>query len=98
MMPPEKVAELGHAMSAALAAAVAANPNDNVAVHRALWGEKLARIAELEAALRPFSEMQMRYIDEVGRVTIRVDAADIQRAAEAMNGSTNRQSTSTDNS
>lgn len=97
-MPPEKVAELGHAMSAALAAAVAANPNDNVAVHRALWNEKLARIAELEAALRPFSEMQMRYIDEVGRVTIRVDAADIQRAAEAMNGSTNRQSTSTDNS
>ena len=51
MMPPQKMAELGEAM----AAAIAANPNDNMAVHRALWEAKMARIAELEATLQRIS-------------------------------------------
>jgi len=48
MMPPEKMAEIGEAM----AAAVKADHDDNLAVHRALWEAKVARIAELEADLR----------------------------------------------
>lgn len=52
----------------------------------AIVGKQRARIAELEAALRPFAEIRMIYIDDVGCVTTRINAANIKRAAEALNG------------
>lgn len=49
----------------------------------ALWDECRSRIAELEAALRPFAALgaAVRFIDDTGHVTLRV-RADVLRAAQ----------------
>ncbi len=57
MMPPDTMHELGQSMATALASAIKENPNDNVAVHRALWDRQRARIAELEALLSRADEV-----------------------------------------
>ncbi len=62
MMPPEKMAEIGEAM----AAAIYANPNDNLSIHSALWAAKLARITELESVLARINEKAVQLRDEIG--------------------------------
>ena len=71
MMPPEKMAEIGETMSAAIAAAVKADPNNNVSVHRVLWDMQLARIADLEAVLRFVAAELDTPLEPVTRVQLR---------------------------
>lgn len=81
MMPPEKAAELGEAMAAALAAAVKANPNDNVAVHRALWKMQIGLTAELKATLRRVrDQIEIKQDDGRDTLALRVMLQDINRA------------------
>lgn len=64
--------------------AIAAGASEEIKRQTIVLEAYIRRIAELEAALLPFAKLQVLYVDDVGRVTIRVNAADIERAAAAV--------------